>query len=193
MPSNQQPPNAVDRNKRTITMPSAPKRHLSAWRMPLQAVFFSALFSLLSACSSLKEINPIPERWRGGGADASMQSPELGARSRLQGVFSPYRTTVQQGNYITQEQLEQVRLGMTRNQVQFVLGQPLMNNSFRQDRWVYVFRMQWPDLRHDTRRVSVFFDEQQRVARLESDTLPPRDDGKDPAVPGYRPPRANDR
>jgi hypothetical protein len=56
-----------------------------------------------------------------------------------------------------------------------------------------VFRMQWPDLRHDTRRVTVFFDGQQRVARVEADSLPASDDGKDPAVPGYRPPRANDR
>jgi outer membrane protein assembly factor BamE len=156
-------------------------------------ILLGASLGLLGACSSMKAFNPIPERWRGDSTEKADQPPDIGARSRLQSLFSPYRTTVQQGNYITQDQLERVRAGMTRNQLQFVLGQPLLGNSFRDDRWVYVFRMQWPDLRHDTRRVTVFFDEQQRVVRVESDTLPQTDDGKDPAVPGYRPPRGNDR
>jgi len=100
---------------------------------------------------------------------------------------------VQQGNYLTREQLDQLREGMTRPQVQFLLGQPLLSAGFRDDRWEYVFRMQWSDLSADTRRVTVYFDAQQRVARVQADDLPLRDDGRDPAVPGYRPPRGNAR
>ena len=193
MPSIRQSKIALNLMTRTMKEPSAPKLVVNLLYSMPRAFCFVSMLACISACTSLKEINPIPESWRSADRDSLGQNPELGARSRLQGIFSPYRTTVQQGNYITQDQLEQIRVGMTRNQVQFVLGQPLLNTSFRQDRWIYVFRMQWPDLRHDTRRVSIFFDDQQRVARLESDSLPPRDDGKDPAVPGYRPPRANDR
>ncbi len=159
----------------------------------LRLIVLGAVTGLLGACAGMKNLNPIPESWRGTGESKASTEQDLGARSGLQSLFSPYRTTVQQGNYVTQDQLDQVRAGMTRSQVQFALGQPLLTNSFRDDRWIYVFRMLWPNLRHDTRRVTVFFDEQQRVARIEADRLPPADDGKDPAVPGYRPPRANDR
>lgn len=179
--------------QRTNNAQEAPARFASSLGLSLKMTSLGALLSLLGACSSIKDLNPLAESWRGGNSEKAAQSPDIGARSRLQSMFSPYRTTVQQGNYITNDLLEQIRSGMTRNQVQFVLGQPLLSNSFRDDRWIYVFRMQWPDLRHDTRRVTVFFDEQQRVARVESDALPASDDGKDPAVPGYRPPRGNDR
>jgi outer membrane protein assembly factor BamE (lipoprotein component of BamABCDE complex) len=172
----------------------APVASIKSVPVAVRMCLVGAMLGLLGGCGSLKDFNSLPEPWRGATTEkAADQDRDIGARSRLQSMFSPYRTTVQQGNYITQDQLEQVRAGMTRNQVQFVLGQPLLSNSFRDDRWIYVFRMQWPDLRHDTRRVTVFFDGQQRVARVEADSLPASDDGKDPAVPGYRPPRANDR
>lgn len=139
-------------------------------------------------------------RSTGGSADRSAgreptaaATPTEGDRSRFGSIFTPYRPTVQQGNYLTREQLDQLKEGMTRSQVQFLLGQPLLNAGFRDDRWEYVFRMQWADLRADTRRVTVYFDAQQRVARVQADDLPLRDDGRDPAVPGYRPPRGNAR
>ncbi|HAB47180.1 MAG: outer membrane protein assembly factor BamE [Betaproteobacteria bacterium] len=179
--------------QRTRLVRQAPASVAAGLARGLGLILLGASLGLLGACSSMKALNPLPDRWRGESAEKPDQQPDIGARSRLQSLFSPYRTTVQQGNYITQDQLERVQVGMTRNQLQFVLGQPLLSNSFRDDRWIYVFRMQWPDLRHDTRRVTVFFDAQQRVARVESDTLPASDDGKDPAVPGYRPPRGNDR
>jgi len=128
-----------------------------------------------------------------GRESATAAAAAEGDRSRFGSIFSPYRPTVQQGNYLTREQLDQLKEGMTRSQVQFLLGQPLLNAGFRDDRWEYVFRMQWADLRADTRRVTVYFDAQHRVARVQADDLPLRDDGRDPAVPGYRPPRGNAR
>ncbi|MFZ4758146.1 MAG: outer membrane protein assembly factor BamE [Burkholderiaceae bacterium] len=101
------------------------------------------------------------------------------------GVFAPYRIEVPQGNYVDQSMLGQVRTGMTRDQVRFALGTPLLVDPFRPDRWDYVFRFQHPNGSADLRRATVFFAEG-KVAKVEADALPQSDDGSDPALPGYR-------
>ncbi|HMS81285.1 MAG TPA: outer membrane protein assembly factor BamE [Burkholderiaceae bacterium] len=101
------------------------------------------------------------------------------------GVFSPYRIEVPQGNYVDMTMLRQVREGMTRDQVRFALGTPLLVDPFRPDRWDYVFRFQHPDGSADLRRATVFFAEG-RVQKVVSDALPETDEGSDPALPGYR-------
>lgn len=58
---------------------------------------------------------------------------------RLPGV---YRIDVQQGNVVTPAMLEALRPGMTREQVRFVMGTPMVNNTFQQARWDYFFRLQ---------------------------------------------------
>jgi len=50
-----------------------------------------------------------------------------------------YRANISQGNLIKQEDLDQVEVGMTRNQVRFLLGTPLVDDPFHQDRWDYVY------------------------------------------------------
>lgn len=52
-----------------------------------------------------------------------------------------YKINIPQGNYIEQRDVDNLRVGMTREQVRFVLGTPVVNNSFRDDEWVYVYRM----------------------------------------------------
>ena len=105
-------------------------------------------------------------------------------RSRS-GLFAPYRIDVPQGNYVDQTMLNQVREGMTRDQVRFALGTPLLVDPFRPDRWDYVFRFQHPNGSADLRRATVFFADG-RVAKVDSDALPVSDEGSDPALPGYR-------
>src|SRR5690606_36460272 len=51
----------------------------------------------------------------------------------------PYRADVQQGNWITAEQVSQLQPGMTREQVRFVLGTPTLQDIFRSDRWDYPY------------------------------------------------------
>jgi len=101
------------------------------------------------------------------------------------GLFAPYRIDVPQGNYVDQTMLGQVKEGMSREQVRFALGTPLLIDPFRPDRWDYVFRFQHPNGAADLRRATVFF-AQGRVARIEADALPASDEGSDPALPGYR-------
>ena len=50
-----------------------------------------------------------------------------------------YRANISQGNLIKQEDLDQVDVGMTRNQVRFLLGTPLVDDPFHAARWDYVY------------------------------------------------------
>jgi outer membrane protein assembly factor BamE len=52
-----------------------------------------------------------------------------------------YRIDIPQGNYLEQEDVDKLRVGMTEEQVIFVLGNPVAENSFDSDRWVYLYNM----------------------------------------------------
>jgi outer membrane protein assembly factor BamE len=87
-------------------------------------------------------------------------------------AFSVYRMEIQQGNYISQEAVSQLKLGMTKEQVRFVLGTPLVADIFHENRWDYVYRRQRANSREvEERRVSVFF-EGEKLVRLEGDVMP---------------------
>ncbi len=108
-------------------------------------------------------------------------------RSRS-GFLEPYRFSIPQGNYLNQQMLDQVREGMSREQVRLTIGSPLVTDIFHPDRWDYVFRFQYPNGEAELRRVTVHFSDD-RVARVKADPLPQRDDPTDPALPGYQPPK----
>ena len=50
-----------------------------------------------------------------------------------------YQANLAQGNLLKQEDLDQVEIGMTRNQVRFLLGTPMIDDPFHLDRWDYVY------------------------------------------------------
>ena len=52
-----------------------------------------------------------------------------------------YRIDVEQGNIVTTEMADQLQPGMSRRQVRFILGTPLFEDTFNQDRWDYAYRM----------------------------------------------------
>ena len=54
-------------------------------------------------------------------------------------TLKPYRLDVQQGNFLDEEDLEQIQPGMTRTQVRFLLGTPMVADTFNDDRWDYVY------------------------------------------------------
>ncbi|HSD42285.1 MAG TPA: outer membrane protein assembly factor BamE [Burkholderiales bacterium] len=84
-------------------------------------------------------------------------------------ALSVYRMEIQQGNYLTQEMVSQLQAGMTRDQVRFVLGTPLLMDIFHDNRWDYVYRRQRANSREvEERRLSVFF-ENDRLVRVEGD------------------------
>jgi outer membrane protein assembly factor BamE len=61
------------------------------------------------------------------------------AAALVVGACTPHRMDVRQGNYLTQEIVDQLEVGMTREQVQFLLGTPLTASPFTADRWDYVY------------------------------------------------------
>lgn len=116
-------------------------------RMSLRPLLAAAATVALAGCESLRSFTPA--------------------------FIQPYRPDVQQGNVVTQEMVEQLREGMTRDQVRFLLGTPLLTSVFHQDRWDFVYYLQrGKGIEKQLRRLTVFFDND-RLARFEADAMPP--------------------
>lgn len=85
--------------------------------------------------------------------------------------LSPHRIEIQQGNFVSQEMVGQLKAGMTRDQVRFAMGTPLVADLFHGDRWDYVFVRQRANSREvEHRRISVFFAED-KLVRIEGDVV----------------------
>ncbi len=80
----------------------------------------------------------------------------LGGCSSLQfpGV---YKITVEQGNVVTQEIVDQLKPGMSREQVEYIMGAPLIKDSFNRDRWDYVYSIKRGKSPREQYRISIFF------------------------------------
>lgn len=88
--------------------------------------------------------------------------------------FTPYKMEVQQGNFVDQDMVARLKPGMSREQVKFVLGTPLVSDMFHADRWDYVFsRRPVGGGATQQRRLTVFF-EDNKLARLEGDVVSQR-------------------
>lgn len=87
------------------------------------------------------------------------------------GIISPYRISIQQGNFVSQEMVSQLKEGMTREQVRFLLGTALLTDMFHEDRWDYPFRMLKPNGEVIASRLAIFF-KNNTVARFEGGQLP---------------------
>lgn len=99
-----------------------------------------------------------------------------GCSARMPSAYTP---PLQQGNVIEQDALSRLKPGMTRSQVRFLLGTPLVVDVFRNDRWDYVYFLRRQGQAPQQRRVTVIFDGDQ-LARIEGDVLP----GSGTVVPG---------
>lgn len=82
---------------------------------------------------------------------------------------STYKMDIQQGNYITQAELSQVKPGMDKGQVQEILGTPLLADAFRQNRWDYVFYSEEDGQISKKSGITVFFNDQGIVSDLRQD------------------------
>jgi len=86
-------------------------------------------------------------------------------------IFTPYKMDIQRGNFVTQDMIAKLQLGMTRSQVRFALGTPLMVDPFHNDRWDYVYRYMKAGTLTEQRRLKVHFSND-RLARVEGDGVP---------------------
>jgi outer membrane protein assembly factor BamE len=85
--------------------------------------------------------------------------------------LGPYRPDVHQGNIITQEMVDQLRLGMTREQVRFMLGTPLLTSEFHRDRWDYIYYLNPRRGEVQNRQLTIHFKEN-RLDRFTADEMP---------------------
>jgi outer membrane protein assembly factor BamE len=110
--------------------------------------------------------------------------------------LKPYKIDVQQGNYITQDMIAKLQPGMTRNQVRFALGTPLIVDPFRTDRWDYAYTLAKEGTLSEQRTVTVIF-KGDVLDRIEGDvaaganiSLPQAKPAAVPAVPAASVPPA---
>lgn len=70
-----------------------------------------------------------------------------------------YTLDIQQGNIVTQEMVNQLKPGMTKRQVRFVLGTPLIADTFEQDRWDYYYSLRDAKGKTSKEKMTVFYKE----------------------------------
>jgi outer membrane protein assembly factor BamE len=96
-----------------------------------------------------------------------------------------YRVDINQGNLFDQEMVDQLKPGMTKRQVAFILGTPLVQDAFHSNRWDYVYSNEPGDEDRVEKKFSVFFQKDELVG-LEGDLRPsnnpPVDTKKDVTV-----------
>ena len=108
------------------------------------------------------------------------QNPQLPA------IISPYRIDIQQGNVVTQEMVDKLKVGLTRSQVRFVLGSPLVIDMFHENRWDYIYLLQRQGKADERRRLTVIFDGD-KLASIEGDVVL-TDKIQEPVQPVAKPP-----
>ncbi|MDB5864927.1 MAG: SmpA/OmlA [Betaproteobacteria bacterium] len=85
--------------------------------------------------------------------------------------ITPYKMDIQQGNIVTQDMVAKLKPGMTKSQVRFALGTPLVIDPFHNDRWDYVYVQQKRGRVTEERRIVVLFSDD-KLLRIEGDVLP---------------------
>ncbi len=102
-----------------------------------------------------------------------------------------YRIDIQQGNVVTQQQVNQLRPGMTPNQVRYIIGTPLPKNPFQPKRWDYLYSFQQAGGSLKVQHLTLMFDDYDRLVGLRGDFRPhPESSFQTPAVtPIEVPPR----
>ncbi|WP_375741423.1 outer membrane protein assembly factor BamE [Pseudomonas boanensis] len=83
-----------------------------------------------------------------------------------------YKIDIQQGNVVTQDMIDQLKPGMTRRQVRFIMGNPLITDTFHANRWDYLYSMQPGGSQRMQERVSLMFDNNDQLIGLAGDFMP---------------------
>lgn len=90
---------------------------------------------------------------------------------QLVDAITPYRVEVVQGNFVSREQVQALRPGMSREQVRDILGSPLLTSLFHSDRWDYVFTIRRRGVDIEDKRLTVYFSGFV-LERVEGDEMP---------------------
>ncbi|MFK5984594.1 MAG: outer membrane protein assembly factor BamE [Pseudomonadota bacterium] len=77
--------------------------------------------------------------------------------------FMPHRIDIQQGNIIEQEKVNQLKPGMRKDQVQFILGTPMLIDVFHNDRWDYIHTIKKGHSEMKKTRLSLYFEDDELI------------------------------
>jgi outer membrane protein assembly factor BamE (lipoprotein component of BamABCDE complex) len=86
--------------------------------------------------------------------------------------FGVYKLDINQGNYLSQDMVDKLKVGQTPQQVKVILGTPLVTSVFRPDRWDYVYEFKRGGQQLEHRNFTVYFVDG-KLARWEGDEMPP--------------------
>ena len=100
------------------------------WSAPPEVVNIRAMKNLMISALSITLL--------GGCGLSNLKFPDVK-------IPRVYKIPVQQGNVITQEMVNRLKPGMTRNQVSFVMGDTVLQDPFERNRWVYLYTLEVPD------------------------------------------------
>jgi len=89
------------------------------------------------------------------------------------GILAPYRIDIQQGNFVSQDMVAQLKTGMSKEQVRFVLGTPLVTDIFHAERWDYIYMLDRRGTPRQQRHLAVYFLDG-KLARLDGDVAAAR-------------------
>lgn len=82
-----------------------------------------------------------------------------------------YKLDINQGNYITQDQVDRLKEGQSKQQVRAILGTPLISSAFRENRWDYVYEFKRQGVTTEHRTFAVFFADD-KLTRWQGDEMP---------------------
>jgi outer membrane protein assembly factor BamE len=116
-------------------------------RAPLRLAFVALAAALAAGCATVDEYVPT---WRN---------------------FLVYKLDINQGNYLSQDMVDKLRVGQTKQQVRTLLGTPLVTSAFRDNRWDYVYEFQRQGRTVEHRGFTVYFVDE-KLARWEGDEMP---------------------
>lgn len=83
-----------------------------------------------------------------------------------------YKIDINQGNIVDQSMIDQLRPNMTERQVLYILGSPMLVDTFHQKRWDYLYSSQPGGEDRQQKKVSIMFDEYDQVSGIQGDFRP---------------------
>lgn len=86
-------------------------------------------------------------------------------------LIQPHRLDVQQGNIVEQKQVNQLKLGMTKDQVQFILGTPMLMDMFHLNRWDYIHTMKNGHNKMEQKQLTLYFNAD-KLIKINGDMRP---------------------
>ena len=114
------------------------------------------LLTLATACTSLDN-KPITDKID---------------RPIISKLFNPYRPDIVQGNFVSKEQLDSIRPGMTKDQIRQIVGSPLIVDMFHPNRWDYIFSYRVGDTQQvEIRKVTLTFNGVQ-LTKIDAEEVP---------------------